>query len=202
MSDYFRIFATKTISSSQNMKKTVTVLIALATALCGWSQRRQPAYQVLGNDTTCQIFIYSPGEKDGLHVAYLTDDETWHDVGQLCGSDYAQWGSEKRMYNPFVLHANDGTWRLVFGVNDYSPCFAAAYSEDLVTWRPQDYPRMKQRGVHEPVMFQMDDGTFDIYYKSKAGTRHYVQATEDFSVWRGNGAQHHRRRGLIRTQPP
>ena len=162
------------------MKRTLTLLIALATALCGWSQRRQPAYQVLGNDTTCQIFIYSPGEKDGLHVAYLSDDETWHDVGQLCGSDYAQWGSEKRMYNPFVLHANDGTWRLVFGVNDYSPCFAAAYSEDLVTWRPQDYPRMKQRGVREPVMFQMDDGTFDIYYKSKAGTRHYVQATEDF----------------------
>lgn len=162
------------------MKRTLTFLTALATTLCGWAQSKQPAYQVLGTDTTCQIFVYSPGEKAGLHVAYLTDDEDWHDVGQLCGSDYAQWGSEKRMYNPFVLHANDGTWRLVFGVNDYSPCFAAAYSEDLVTWRPQDYPRMKQQGVLEPVMFQMNDGTFDIYYKSKAGTHHYVQATEDF----------------------
>ncbi len=162
------------------MKRTLTFLTALATAVCGWAQSKQPAYQVLGTDTTCQIFVYSPGEKAGLHVAYLSDDDTWQDVGQLCGSDYAQWGDEKRMYNPFVLHANDGTWRLVFGVNDYSPCFAAAYSEDLVTWRPQDYPRMKQQGVHEPVMFQMDDGTFDIYYKSKAGTRHYVQATEDF----------------------
>lgn len=29
-------------------------------------------------------------------------------------------------------------------------------------------------------MFQMDDGTFDIYYKAKDGTRHYVQATENF----------------------
>ncbi len=52
----------------------------------------EPACQILGNDTTCQIFVYSPGEKDGLHVAYLNDDEEWRDVGQLCTSDYAQWG--------------------------------------------------------------------------------------------------------------
>ena len=84
------------------------------------------------------------------------------------------------MYHPSVLHAKDGTWRLVFQVNDYAPCFAAAYSEDLLTWRPQDYPRMKEQGVLEPVMFQMDNGNIDIYFKTKDGSRRYVQATEDF----------------------
>jgi alpha-L-arabinofuranosidase len=115
-----------------------------------------------------------------LHLAYLTDNETWKDVGQLCGSDYSQWGAEKRMYNPYVMRANDGTWRLLFGVNDYSPCFAASYSEDLVNWRPQDYPRMSVKGIKEPIMFQMDDGSIDIYYKTKDGKRRYVQASQDF----------------------
>lgn len=162
------------------MKRCFLLLAAAILSFAVRAQDIQPAYQILGNDTTCQIFLYSPGERDGLHVAYFTDNAMWHDIGQLCGSDYAQWGAEKRMYSPYVAHANDGTWRLIFGVNDYSPCFAAAYSEDLVTWRPQDYPRVSQKGVFNPVMFQMDDGTFDIYYKGNDGVRHYVQASRDF----------------------
>lgn len=162
------------------MKKNLLLLTLAALALQTKAQTTEPAYQIVGRDTTCQIFVYSPGVKDGLHLAYLTDGQQWQDVGRLCGSDYAQWGAEKRMFNPYVLHANDGTWRLVFGVNDYSPCFAAAYSEDLVNWRPQDYPQVLNKGALKPVMFQMDDGTFDIYYKTKDGTRHYVQASQNF----------------------
>jgi alpha-L-arabinofuranosidase len=162
------------------MKHLLSLFLSLAASATVRAQAPLPAYQIAGRDTTCSIFVYSPGVRQGLHLAYLTDDETWHDVGQLCSSDYAQWGSEKRMYTPYVTHANDGSWRLLFSVNDYSPCFAAAYSEDLVTWRPQDYPRMKEKGVLEPIMFQMDDGTFDIYFKTKDGQRHYVQATKDF----------------------
>ncbi len=163
------------------MKKPWMILVACA-AVQAHAQQQQPlpAYQILGKDTTCQVFAYSPGERDGLHLAYLTDDEKWKDVGQLCSSDYSQWGSQKRMYSPYVLHANDGTWRLLFSVNDNSPCFAAAYSEDLVTWRPQDYPQTLVKGVLSPVMFQMDDGTIDVYYKEKGGTKHYVQASADF----------------------
>ena len=147
-----------------------------------WSQAAwaQTPFYTIGVDTTCQVFIYSPGVKDGLHLAYLTENDTWQEVGQLCGSDYAQWGSEKRMYRPSVVHANDGSWRLVFGVNDTAPCFAAAYSDDLVTWRPQDYPHMSQKGCLEPIIFAMDDGTFDIYYKDRQGGKHYVQASADF----------------------
>ena len=144
----------------------------------------EPAYIEMAGDTVCQIFVYSPGEKEGLHVAWLAEDETWHHAGQLCASDYAAWGSEKRMYNPYVTHATDGTWRLVFSVNDHAPCFAAAYSEDLVTWRPQDYPRMSAKGCLQPIVFSMDGGTFDIYYKTRDGQKRYVQASADFRTFK------------------
>ena len=141
-----------------------------------------PAYTFVGKDSICQIFVYSPDPTQGLHLAYLTDDERWVDVGQLCASDYGPWGAEKKMYNPFVLKANDGTWRALWSVNDHSPQFAVAYSEDLVTWRPQDYPIVKERGVLDVAAYQMDDGNIDIYLKTKKGKR-YVQATKDFRTF-------------------
>ena len=139
-------------------------------------------------DTVCRIFVYSPGDKDGLHLAYLDETEKWVDAGQLCGSDYSRWGSEKRMYNPYVTHAADGTWRAVWSVNDYAPCFAVAYSEDLVTWRPQDYPKVSVKGVQRPVVFQMDDGSFDIYLRSASGKRH-VHASNDFRTFKESPEQ-------------
>ena len=127
---------------------------------------------------TCKVFIYSPGQGDGLHIA-VGQNGTWRDAGRLCSSDYGTWGAEKRMFHPSVCRANDGTWRLVFQVNDHSPQFAAAYSRDLVNWRPQDYPIMSTRQCLEPVIFPNPDGTFDIYYKSPDGKR-WTSATPNF----------------------
>ena len=146
------------------------------------AEKDAPAYTFVGKDTICQIFVYSPAPTQGLHLAYLTDDERWVDVGQLCSSDYGPWGAEKKMYNPFVMKANDGTWRALWSVNDHSPQFAVAYSEDLVTWRPQDYPIVKEKGVMDVAAYQMDDGNFDIYLKTKKGKR-YVQASKDFRTF-------------------
>ena len=41
----------------------------------------------------------------------------------------------KKMYNPFVVKANDGTWRALWSVNQHAPQFAVAYSEDLIPSR-------------------------------------------------------------------
>lgn len=62
------------------------------------------------------------------------------------------------MYSPSVVQANDGTWRALWSVGESFPQFAVAYSEDLVTWRPQDYPIVAEKGVKSPVAYQMDDG--------------------------------------------
>lgn len=162
------------------MKHGTKLLVAVLLS-CGSLQAQNvvPAYAIQDKDSTCQIFVYSPGEREGLHLAFLGDDEKWHEVGQLCASDYGPWGVEKRMFDPFVTKANDGTWRAVWAVNSTSPVFAAAYSEDLVTWRPQDYPIVREKGIHQPVVYQMGDGSFDIYFKTPKGKR-YMQASGDF----------------------
>ncbi len=125
------------------------------------------------------IFIYSPDERAGLHIA-AHETNGWEDLGQLCASDYGTWGAEKRMFHPSVARAHDGTWRLVFQVNDRSPLLAAAYSRDLMTWRPQDYPIMSTRECLKPIISANEDGTFDIHYLTKDGQRHHVLASADF----------------------
>ena len=129
-------------------------------------------------EETRQIFIYAPNEKDGLHVASYADGQ-WNEMGRLCSSDYGTWGAEKRMYHPSICRATDGTWRLVFQVNDHAPLFAVAYSRDLINWRPQDYPVMSVRPCLQPIVFESTDGRFDIYFKSGEGKR-YVAASADF----------------------
>ncbi len=135
-----------------------------------------------GDDILRQIFTYCPGEHAGLHAAYLDYDNQWHEIGQLCSSDYGQWGAEKRMYHPNLVHASDGTWRAVWQVNDNAPTFAAAYSADLITWRPQDYPKMSTRSCEKPIIFEGDEGMFDIYYKS-GNEKRYVYASNDFRTF-------------------
>ena len=126
---------------------------------------------------TKKVFIYSPNERAGLHIAQLSDNG-WREIGQLCSSDYGTWGAEKKMIHPSVTRAKDGTWRLVFQVNDRSPLFAASYSRDLVTWRPQDYPIVATRNCLSPVVRSAGDG-FEIMYTSD-GNHYRVMASSDF----------------------
>ncbi len=126
------------------------------------------------NDT---VFIYCPNDRAGLHIA-VQEDNVWKDLGQLCASDYGTWGSEKRMYHPSLCRADDGTWRLVFQVNDHSPVVAAAYSKDLVTWRPQDYPRVSGKYCENPLIYPVD-GKFLIRFSNDQGMRAMI-ADADF----------------------
>ncbi|MBQ9356007.1 MAG: alpha-N-arabinofuranosidase [Prevotella sp.] len=127
------------------------------------------------------IFVYSPNEREGLHAA-LRDSSGWQHIGRLCSSDYGTWGAEKRMYHPSLCRANDGSWRLVFQVNDRSPLFAAAYSQDLVNWRPQDYPRVSSAPCQRPVISAIDHG-FNIYFKDGSGHTRRVFARTDFRTF-------------------
>ncbi len=128
-----------------------------------------------------QLFFYCPDARQGFHVAAVdAADGAWHEVGKLFDSDYGPWGVEKRMYNPFILRAKDGTWRAVFQVNDTAPCFAAVYSDNLITWRPQDYPRMSSgQGCFSPVIRETDQG-FDVHYASAHNGMRVTTATHDF----------------------
>jgi hypothetical protein len=135
-----------------------------------------------GDNISRDIFIYCPDDRAGLHAAYLDFEGNWQEIGQLCASDYGQWGAEKRMYHPNMVRASDGTWRAVWQLNDHTPCFAAAYSPDLITWRPQDYPRMTTKNCLRPIVFEGDDGTFDIFYAS-GDEKRYVNPSKDFRTF-------------------
>lgn len=126
------------------------------------------------------VFLYNIGEREGLRIAYghgdngdngVTPDNgtALTDVAQVLASDYSTWGSEKRMYSPFVFHIDEGGYVAVFQVNDYAPCFAVAYSDNLYEWRPQDYPRMSGGGCLAPVVRSEGEGTYAVLYKTKEG---------------------------------
>ena len=150
------------------MKKTAKIILSVLAISATLTAKAQ----------TDSIFIYSPNERQGLHVAVL-DSIGWQHIGQLCSSDYGTWGVEKRMYHPSLCRAKDGTWRLVFQVNDTSPLFAAVYSPDLVTWRPQDYPRVNSAKCLQPVVRPMDN-SFNVYYRDAQGQARRISASTDF----------------------
>ena len=120
------------------MKLRIFLLLATSifANICGTAQNK--------------VFIYSPNPGAGLHIA-SEEGGKWKDLGQLCSSDYGTWGVEKKMYRPSLCRATDGSWRLVFQVNDRAPLFAASYSKDLITWRPQDYPFVSAKKCLSPV---------------------------------------------------
>ena len=125
------------------------------------------------------LFIYSPGDKNGAHVTLINNGKAT-EIGQIFSSDYSRWGSEKRMNNLFVKSLPTGGYAAVFSVNDYAPCFAVAYSEDLITWRPQDYPRMSVKGCLSPVFKYIGNDTYAILFKTKDGQVRKTTTGKDF----------------------
>lgn len=121
---------------------------------------------MMSQSANSRVFLYSPGEKEGMHVAM---GDPLKEVGRIFESDYSQWGSQKRMFSPFVVRLQDGAYAAVFQVNESSPCFAVAYSEDLKTWRPQDYPKMSTKGCLAPVIKSMGGGRYAVLFKDKEG---------------------------------
>ena len=128
---------------------------------------------------TEKVFLYCPGEKSGMRIAGLSDGGM-REIGQLFSSDYSKWGSEKRMFSPFVAVLPTGGYAAVFQVNDKAPCFGVAYSDDLVTWRPQDYPRMSANGCLAPVIRDDGNGRYTVLFKTKQGTVRQTTTTDLF----------------------
>lgn len=126
------------------------------------------------------LFFYCPNEKQGFHAAYMTEAGVYENIGQLFASDYSRWGTEKRMYSPFILKLDGKGYAAVFQVNDDAPCFAVAYSDNLTTWRPQDYPRMSVRGCFAPVIGPDGYNKYNVLFKTKDGKVRKTTTDADF----------------------
>ena len=134
---------------------------------------------VLTSVAADKVFLYSPAIDKGVHVAYASDANaaSFLNIGQIFQSDYARWGADKKMYSEYAIALDEGGYAAVFQVNDVAPCFAVAYSRDLITWRPQDYPRMSHQGVIAPVIVAKGGGKYDVVYRTKDGK--YRKTTTD-----------------------
>lgn len=137
------------------------------------------AVAALASVAADKVFLYSPAIDKGVHVAYASNEgaNSFVNIGQIFQSDYARWGADKKMYSEYAIELNEGGYAAVFQVNDVAPCFAVAYSRDLVTWRPQDYPQMSHQGVIAPVIVAKGEGKYDVVYRTKNGK--YRKTTTD-----------------------
>lgn len=130
------------------------------------------------------LFSYNAHPGSGLNMAWSADQKYWSPIGPehaFIKSDFGVWGGEKKMYNPYLIRTEDGMWRCVFQVNDYSNQFAVAESRDLVLWQPQDYPHME--GVSsclEPVLkYDSNRKMYQVLFKTKEGD-YYMTESSDF----------------------
>ena len=126
------------------------------------------------------VFVYNTHEKQGMKIALADSEGNFAEAGQLFQSDYGQWGAQKKMYAPMIWSGMQGRAVAVFQVNDFSPCFAVAVSDDWIHWRPQDYPHTTVKGCLAPVVAPDANGSFTIVFKTPQGD--YRKMTADAEV--------------------
>ncbi|NCI45185.1 alpha-L-arabinofuranosidase C-terminal domain-containing protein [Sediminibacterium soli] len=110
------------------------------------------------------VYLFSYGI-NGLRFAWSQDTHNWLSIGKghaYIVSDYGRWGAEKKMVTPYLIQGKNASWQLVWSLNSYTPQFAHASSNNLVTWRAQSYPYVYGgRNVLRPVISY--DNKRDLY---------------------------------------
>jgi alpha-L-arabinofuranosidase len=124
---------------------------------------------------------------NGLHFAWSLDKQQWHPIGNEWGflkSDYGPWGSEKKMFSPYLIAGQDGNWHCVWSLNDTGHAFAHAASSDLIHWKRQSYPTMNATdNVLAPIIsYDAASQQYNIVYTTGNHT-YYQTTTRDFASY-------------------
>lgn len=122
----------------------------------------------------------------GLQFAWSENKTDWHLIGNDFGflrSDYGRWGSEKKMFTPFLFLDHTKTWRCIWNLNDHDNVFALASSSDLIAWGRQYYPETSMGKTFSIVSVKRQpDNRYAIYYKDNAGD-YFKATTVDFKKY-------------------
>ena len=159
--------------------KAIKVLLAAAAFTI-------PATVFAAHPDSLSIFFYKHCDpKEGLKIAYSSDNRTW---SKLCDSysyvksDYGSWGGDKRMLSTPSMVYDNGIWYAVWQVDEKLNQFATTYSKDLWLWKPQDYPYAKGAStVYAPVLTK-ENGNFIVRFKTTEG-KYYAMTSRDFKTW-------------------
>jgi alpha-L-arabinofuranosidase len=128
------------------------------------------------------LFAYSVNEgRSGLTLAWSIDEKSWHAIGPehtFLFSDFGTWGTQKRMFSPFLFQDTGGMWHCVWSLNDTVHQFAHAASENLYEWKRQSYPMVMSEGNIQNPEVSWGDGAFRITWESKGEQEEgYFQVT-------------------------
>ena len=120
---------------------TVSFLVLLLNAVFA-------ADYLMNEPDSAYIFSYTLKEKsggDGLRFAWSIDKQNWHPIDhKFLSCDYGRWGSEKKMYSPFLFADRKGQWYCIWTLNSDTGVFAHAASGDLIHWGRQSYPAVSK----------------------------------------------------------
>ncbi len=158
-----------------------------------------------------EIYLFSyftnkNSNKNGLHFAYSEDGYKWTAIGpehSFLKCDYGNWGTEKKMRDPFILQGPDGIWHCIWTINWESNKIGYAASKDLIHWGRQSYiPVMSElaevRNCWAPEMiYDEEKQQFVIFWAStikvdgewvveegmKYDHRMYYTTTKDFKTF-------------------
>ena len=139
------------------------------------------------------IFAYTSARSNGgagLQIAWSIDKKNWHSIGaghSFVRCDYGRWGSQKKMYHPYLIRANDGLWHCVWTLNESDGAFAHASSRDLINWKRQSYPLVMENGacLMPVIEYNGQNDEFTVAWKNpKSGANQsFYATTKDFKTY-------------------
>ncbi|HTN19728.1 MAG TPA: alpha-L-arabinofuranosidase C-terminal domain-containing protein [Pelobium sp.] len=145
------------------MKKNLFVIIIFCLGqLSSYAWANQP-------DST-YLFAYTKNDgkrHNGLQFAWSVDSKNWHSIGPefiFVRSDY---GTEKKMLMPVLLHDPSGVWHCLWKASDRNEVYGHTASDNLFTWGRQDYSIEKK--VYENAAKQLS--SIEINGEKLTGTK-------------------------------
>jgi hypothetical protein len=94
------------------MIRKIFFTVVLLFCLAGIAKSAVP----VAKDHPDSVYLFSYGT-NGLRFAWSADQKNWQSVANgyvFLKSDYGAWGSEKKMYDPYLIQGKNGRWEMVW----------------------------------------------------------------------------------------
>jgi hypothetical protein len=127
------------------------------------------------------VFAYGMENGSGLYYAWSLNKAEWHSIGNhqtFLRSDYSRWGSQKRMYDPYIIQTPDGQWHCVWSLNKEDGAIAHTVSKNLTYWKPQSYPLLFPQGncLEPTISFDESSKQFTVVWKTDKNLSGFYQS--------------------------
>ena len=129
------------------------------------------------------LFSYGSGNPAaGLQFAWSTDKKNWKLIGTGNGflrCDYGPGGTQKKMFDPFLIYGADGIWHCIWSLNATEQIYAHAASENLIDWNRQSYSTVSKGSnfLRPGIKFNLDKKSYLVSYTDANGKFFAVSTT-------------------------